>query len=158
MSELSIKAETNIKQLRKDRNITQEELAKTIGVTKLTILRWEKGDRVPKADKAQELADYFGVSVPYLLGYDVPKVPFETFTPREYNAWEDYQKLGLDKTELTFYAYEKMRNDKNFDNLYLEIISNYALSKQDDQIAIRQLARTTAKAHKGYFVNYKENN
>lgn len=58
-----------IKELRKSKGLTQERLADIVGVTKLTILRWEKGDRVPKSDKAQQLADYFGVSVSYLLGY-----------------------------------------------------------------------------------------
>lgn len=35
----------------------------------MTISRWERGERVPKSDKAQQLANYFGVSVAYLLGY-----------------------------------------------------------------------------------------
>jgi len=50
--------------------MTQQELANIIGVTKLTILRWEKGDRQIKSDKAQQLAEYFNVSVGYLLGYE----------------------------------------------------------------------------------------
>lgn len=58
-----------IKDLRKEKGLTQQELADKIGVTKLTILRWEKGDRVPKSDKAQKLADYFGVTVAYLLNF-----------------------------------------------------------------------------------------
>lgn len=60
-----------LKKLRKEKGLTQQELADKIGVTKLTILRWEKGDRVPKSDKAQQLADYFGVSVGYLLGFEL---------------------------------------------------------------------------------------
>lgn len=58
-----------IKELRKKKKLTQEELAEEINVTKLTISRWERGERVPKSDKAQQLANYFGVSVAYLLGY-----------------------------------------------------------------------------------------
>ena len=58
-----------IKELRKKKKLTQEELAEKINVTKLTISRWERGERVPKSDKAQQLANYFGVSVAYLLGY-----------------------------------------------------------------------------------------
>lgn len=58
-----------IKELRKKKKLTQEELAEKINVTKLTISRWERGERVPKSDKAQQLADFLGVSVSYLLGY-----------------------------------------------------------------------------------------
>ncbi|HEL1620145.1 TPA: helix-turn-helix domain-containing protein [Streptococcus suis] len=59
-----------LKELRKEKKLTQEELAGEIGVSKITILRWENGERQIKPDKAQALADHFGVSVGYLLGYE----------------------------------------------------------------------------------------
>ena len=62
-----------LKELRKEKKLTQEELAGEIGVSKITILRWENGERQIKPDKAQALADYFGVSVGYLLGYSYKK-------------------------------------------------------------------------------------
>ncbi len=59
-----------LKELRKEKKLTQEELAGKIGVSKITILRWENEKHVIKSDKAQSLADYFGVSVPYLLDFE----------------------------------------------------------------------------------------
>lgn len=58
-----------LKELRKEKGLTQQGLADEIGVSKLTILRWENEERTPKPDKTQQLAEYFGVSVGYLLGY-----------------------------------------------------------------------------------------
>ncbi|HFU3947027.1 TPA: helix-turn-helix domain-containing protein [Streptococcus suis] len=58
-----------LKELRKEKKLTQEELASEIGVSKITILRWENGERQIKPDKAQALAEHLGVSVGYLLGY-----------------------------------------------------------------------------------------
>lgn len=58
-----------LKELRKEKGLTQEELAHEIGVSKITVLRWENEERQIKPDKAQALADYFEVSVGYLLGY-----------------------------------------------------------------------------------------
>lgn len=58
-----------LKELRKEKKLTQEELASEIGVNEKTISRWENGESTIKSDKAQALADYFGVSVGYLLGY-----------------------------------------------------------------------------------------
>lgn len=58
-----------LKELRKEKKLTQEELASEIGVNEKTISRWENGESAIKSDKAQALADYFGVSVGYLLGY-----------------------------------------------------------------------------------------
>ena len=59
----------NLKKLRKDKGLTQQELAQEMETTKLTISNWENEKHTIKADKAQQLADYFGVSVGYLLGY-----------------------------------------------------------------------------------------
>ena len=58
-----------LKILRKEKKLTQDELAHEIGVSKITILRRENGERQIKPEKAKQLADFFGVSVGYLLGY-----------------------------------------------------------------------------------------
>ena len=56
-----------LKKLRELRKITRVELAEKIGVTKLTILNWEHGTHEIKGSNAKKLAEYFNVSVPYLL-------------------------------------------------------------------------------------------
>lgn len=62
-----------LKMLRKQKKLTQENLANEMGVTKLTISRWENEEVQIKSDKARQLADYLNVSVGYLLGYsDTP--------------------------------------------------------------------------------------
>lgn len=58
-----------LKELRKEKGLTQVELANIVNVSKITVLRWENEERQIKPDKAQQLADYFEVSVGYLLGY-----------------------------------------------------------------------------------------
>lgn len=59
-----------LKELRKEKKLTQKELAKIIGVHYRTLQNWEDGTSNIKPEKAKKLADYFGVSVGYLLGYD----------------------------------------------------------------------------------------
>ena len=59
-----------LKQLRKEKGLTQQEVADEIGVTKRTYIYWENGENQIKINKASQLADYFGVSVGYLLGYE----------------------------------------------------------------------------------------
>ena len=58
-----------IKELRKQRKITQKALADIFGVSVRTIQKWENGDTAIKAVKTKKLADYFEVSEGYLLGY-----------------------------------------------------------------------------------------
>ena len=58
-----------MKKLRKERKITQEQLAKDIGVERSSIGKYETGTQ-PSTDIITRLADYFNVSVDYLLGRD----------------------------------------------------------------------------------------
>lgn len=58
-----------LKELRKEKGLTQQELADEMQTTKLTISNWENGKHALKTDKAQSLADFFKVPIGYLLGY-----------------------------------------------------------------------------------------
>lgn len=59
-----------IYQLRKDKNISQTELGKAIGVSARAICYWEQGINEPKATYVAELSKFFGVSADYLLGLE----------------------------------------------------------------------------------------
>jgi transcriptional regulator len=59
-----------LKELRKSKKLTQIELADEIKIPYRTLQRWENEESQIKPDKAQQLADYFGVPVGYLLGYN----------------------------------------------------------------------------------------
>ena len=58
----------NIKQFRKAKGMTQEELAVKLHIVRQTVSKWEKGLSVPDADVVIQLADLLGVSVHQLLG------------------------------------------------------------------------------------------
>ena len=57
-----------IKKLRKDKGISQLQLAIAIHVSQNTISRYETGEREPGIKELILLADYFNVSVDYLIG------------------------------------------------------------------------------------------
>ena len=59
-----------IKQLRKEKKLTQEELAEKIGISKRTLANWEDGVSSIKENKLKILCEIFGVDMPYLLGYN----------------------------------------------------------------------------------------
>lgn len=61
---------TRLRELQRAEKLTQQELADIAEVSKRTIQNWEDGASNIKPEKAKKLADYFGVSVGYLLGYD----------------------------------------------------------------------------------------
>ena len=58
----------NLIQLRKTRNLRQEDVAKVVGVAKSTYSYWEKGAFEPDIKSLRLLAGFFNVSIDYLLG------------------------------------------------------------------------------------------
>lgn len=64
---MSVFAE-QLKTLRKINGLTQKELAEEVGVQQGAINKWESKQTEPNIEKLVKLADYFDVSVDYLLG------------------------------------------------------------------------------------------
>lgn len=58
----------NIFELRKERGVTQEELAAELGVTAAAVSKWENGATLPDVLMVCAIADYFGVTTDGLLG------------------------------------------------------------------------------------------
>ena len=57
-----------LKHLRKERGLTQTELAERLNVSQSTIASWENGKRRPDLDFMPTLADFYGVSVDEIMG------------------------------------------------------------------------------------------
>lgn len=58
-----------IKQLRKEKGLSQAQLAKEVGISNQIISFYENNKREPKIENWEKLADFFDVSVPYLQGF-----------------------------------------------------------------------------------------
>ena len=65
-----MKLSEKIVNLRKARNISQEELAEQLGVSRQAVSRWEVGSALPDASNILQLSKLFGVSADYLLNDD----------------------------------------------------------------------------------------
>ena len=59
-----------LKELRQEKKLSQKEIALELQIPLRTYQRWENGESQIKPDKAEKLADFFGVSIAHLLGYD----------------------------------------------------------------------------------------
>ncbi|HEV9564795.1 TPA: helix-turn-helix transcriptional regulator [Streptococcus pneumoniae] len=59
-----------LKELRQEKKLSQKEIAETLGFSLRSFQRMENRESQIKPEKAQLLADYFGVSVANLLGYE----------------------------------------------------------------------------------------
>lgn len=59
---------TNLKKIRQDNNLTQEELAKKINTSRSNIANYENDKNMPSIDVLEKLSKVFNCSIDYLLG------------------------------------------------------------------------------------------
>ncbi|MCL2773434.1 MAG: helix-turn-helix domain-containing protein [Oscillospiraceae bacterium] len=67
---MNINIGENIRNLRKRKDITQEELADHLGISFQSISKWERGDGFPDITMLPDLADFFNISIDELIGAD----------------------------------------------------------------------------------------
>lgn len=60
----------NLTELRKIHQLTQEELAERLGVSRQTLSKWETGESLPDIEKTRALAGLFGVTLDNLVCYE----------------------------------------------------------------------------------------
>ena len=62
-----VKIGSFLKELRKEKDLTQEKLAEQLSVSNRTVSRWETGSNMPDIGMLVEIADFFGVSIPEII-------------------------------------------------------------------------------------------
>lgn len=104
-----------VKQLRKNKHLTGEQLGNILGITKTGISYWENGRSVPDNEMLLKLADFFDVSIDYLLGKtDVEtKIDKSTYYG-DYDEVVEYLKNNPEHLDV----YKRILNDDHFALLF----------------------------------------
>ena len=82
-------------ELRRSRHISQEQVARDLGIALRSYQNYEYGQREPNLEMLCKLADYFGTSIDYILGRPVPPPPELTDMLDKYDLSEMEQKFML---------------------------------------------------------------
>ena len=85
---------SNLGRLRRERKITQEELADFIGVTKAAVSKWENRQSTPDIMLLPKLASFFGVTLDELMGYE-PQLSSEQIRRYYLELTGDFVKLPV---------------------------------------------------------------
>lgn len=109
-----------LKELRKDKKITQSELGNILGVAKTTISMYENGNSTPNDDIKLKMCEYFNVSLDYLVGKSNIKQSADSIidsNPKENTValhTDDYDELPQEaKDEINnFIEYVKQKYKK----------------------------------------------
>lgn len=130
-----------IRRLRRERDLTQEEVAAHLGVSFQSVSKWERGDGYPDITMLPALANYFGVSVDALLGMSEieKKQAYETIN----QTWAENNRNGSHRENVALMR----RSLKTFPNDALLLVQlSTSLEKLDgtDEEKRRRLLESVA--------------
>lgn len=108
-----------LRQLRKEKGLTQVTLAKTLGVSKGTVAMWETGKRMPGYDMLVRLSELFDKRVDYIIGTS-----------------EDHRSAALTEEDVVQLGEWAVEED------YEDMLRKYALLDKYGKSAVDSVLRT----------------
>ncbi len=91
----------NLKKIRKENNLSQEQLAEGLGVSRQAISKWESKSAYPEMDKIIALCDKFNLNIDDLLHKDIKEVKGEEVAKGNlHNYFDDFFKFITDSIDL----------------------------------------------------------
>lgn len=91
-----------IKLLREQKELSQLEFSKLLNISNSTLSQYEAGNRMPSDEMKKKIAEYFDVSLDYLMGFSDIRNPYsEKNIEEEYKdeieALEEFRQIMIDK-------------------------------------------------------------
>lgn len=97
-----------LEKLLKEKNISAHKMSLDLGLSKSVVTAWRDRGNVPSGETLIKIADYFGVSVDYLLGREVP-VAASINSPAGYESLSDAQREQI-KSLIELFIAEQDKN------------------------------------------------
>lgn len=116
-----------LKKLRQDNNLTQEELAEMLMISRQAISRWETGETQPNIDTLKVISNTFDISINTLLGSPRNLVCQVCGMPLEEKEYISKEKNGNDNDEYCKWCYvdgEHQYDESNFEELIEICVEN----------------------------------
>lgn len=102
MENLGANIANNLIYLRKKAGLTQLEFGEKFNYTDKTVSRWENGSVVPSVETLKEIADYYGVTLDYLVSEHRNSREFESSISKTINAKNKIILMSLFVTVIVF--------------------------------------------------------
>lgn len=74
-----------LRELREEKDLTQQQLADKIGISQKAISFWETDKRTPNTDDYIKIADFFGVTLDYLVNREYKDTTYNTIIDQRHN-------------------------------------------------------------------------
>lgn len=110
-----------LQELRKDKRLSQKQLADVIAVTTGTISNYENDQHLPDIEKLIMLANYFDVTTDYLLGRSISRLSPDIFEEHLVpgrtlsSVLDDFRKLSSDRKNIVLFIMKDMEAGMAFE-------------------------------------------
>lgn len=133
---MKMKLAENIRMFRKQKKLTQEQLAEALGVTVGAVYKWEAELSLPELHTIMELADFFDTSVDVLLGYEMRDNRLQATTERLKRYCDEKDRTGLAEAEKALQKYPN-----SFDIVYRSAVlyTMFGIEKKEKPLLNRAL-------------------
>lgn len=101
-----------LRKIRMEKKVTQRKLGKHLGFGATAIVNYESGRNEPAIDNLIKLAEYFRVSVGYLIGSEEDAVQKSLLTQQEQELFAAYARLSPKQRELLLDFLKTMQPEK----------------------------------------------
>ena len=143
---------TTIKKLRRDRNITQEQLAEMLGVSTNAVSQWECDKTAPDISHLPILANIFEVSADILLEIDIAKSKKQTEIKEFTAKYVELHSQGktAERLKLSRAMQKKYPNDETVRFYLMRVLQNGYIDESFDEIVMlgEQLLESTNMEYK----------
>lgn len=125
---MKLSLSSNIQKFRKEKGLTQEQLAESLGVTFAAVSKWERGVATPDLDLIASMANLFGISVDTLIGFKLEDNTLKKYTERvnELFAHDKYEE-ALSVCEEALFRYPN-----NYDVVHDTAVVNFYIGTKTD--------------------------
>lgn len=139
---MQITLANNLRELRKNKNLTQEELAGYLNISPQAISKWERGEGFPDIAMLPVIANYFGITIDTLLGNDT--ISIEEKIRNYCDEYERYNVNGdMDKAvEVAARAYHEFPYHWNIIDIYcVSLTRGYSVHPEEKLPELRGICQ-----------------
>ena len=117
-----VKTGAFLRELRKEKNITQEELAEKMGVARRTVSRWETGANMPDMDILIDISDFYGVDLREILDGERKNKQMDKEIKETVLKVAEYENEGKKRSSIVVIVYSVLGIISLLANLMMNMI------------------------------------
>lgn len=138
-----MKTSEKIIKARQEENLTQDQLAERLGVSRQTVSKWELDISLPESARLNDLSKALKVSVDYLLDdkldSDTPTIPMKKKSGSIQPDWSKLYPVIAEYKEVV----EVEKYATQMESIFQDLMNTYSYSREDAMLVAKEILAST---------------